>query len=589
MKSTRYIFFTGKGGVGKTSVACATAINLAQSGKNVLLVSTDPASNLDDVLEIKVQQYPTEIPGIPALLAMNLDPEEAARDYREKVVGDYRGILPDDVIASMEEQLSGACTVEIATFDLFTRLLSDPAVVNSYDHFVFDTAPTGHTLRLLALPKAWSGFMTENVRGTSCIGPLAGMFEQKQRYESTVAALADPGLVTLTLVTKPEGPALNEAWRASRELGELGLINQRLIINGVLNHSGKDQVANAFKQQQSESLERMPTELSELPCQVVPLLHVPPVGIAGLKLLAERMRHPDKQVVVWDFSTEDFSPPLTIPSGLSSVVDDLNRRDNGLVLVMGKGGVGKTTIAAAIALALYARGKKVRLSTTDPAAHLDLALAGAGKDLAVSRIDPAVEVAAYRNEVMSTVGKGLDEDGRALLAEELASPCTEEIAVFRAFARTVDKAEESFVVLDTAPTGHTLLLLDATQSYHRQVENTTGDVPEEVRRLLPRLRDPEFTYILLVTLAQATPVLEAQRLQEDLRRAGIEPAWWLINQTWTGVPTSNLVLKSLSRAEKPWIDKVVQTLAKKAVRIPWLTKTPKGREGLTQLLNKGSD
>ena len=357
MNSTRYFFFTGKGGVGKTSVACATAINLAQSGKNVLLVSTDPASNLDDVLEIKVEQHPTEIPGMPALWAMNLDPEEVAKEYREKVVGDYRGILPDEVIASMEEQLSGACTVEIATFDLFTRLLSDPAVVSSYDHIVFDTAPTGHTLRLLALPKAWSGFMTENVRGTSCIGPLAGMSEQKQRYEGTVAALSDPGLVTLTLVTKPEGPALSEAWRASRELGELGLTNQRLIINGVFDHTGKDQVAAAFKRQQSESLERMPAELKQLPSQVVPLLPIPPVGIDGLKILAERMRYPENHVVVWDFSNEDSEPPLTIPAGLGPVVDDLNRRERGVIrLVMGKGGVGKTTIAAAIALALSGRG-----------------------------------------------------------------------------------------------------------------------------------------------------------------------------------------------------------------------------------------
>ncbi|NPV92323.1 MAG: arsenical pump-driving ATPase [Firmicutes bacterium] len=589
MNNTRYFFFTGKGGVGKTSVACATAINLAQSGKKVLLVSTDPASNLDDVLEIKVEQHPTEIPGIPSLWALNLDPEEAAKDYREKVVGDYRGILPDEVIASMEEQLSGACTVEIATFDLFTRLLSDPAVASGYDHIVFDTAPTGHTLRLLALPKAWSGFMTDNVRGTSCIGPLAGMFEQKQRYEGTVAALSDPGLVTLTLVTKPDGPALSEACRASRELGELGLTNQRLIINGVLDYTGNDPVADAFKLQQSESLKRMLAELSQLPSQIVPLLPNPPVGIDGLKLLAERMRYPEKKVIVWDFSNEGSEPPLSIPVGLGTVVDDLNRRERGVILVMGKGGVGKTTVAAAMALALSERGRRVKLSTTDPAAHLDLALAGAGKELTVSRIDPAVEVAAYREEVMSTVGKELDEDGRALLAEELASPCTEEIAVFRAFARTVDQAEDCFVVLDTAPTGHTLLLLDATQSYHRQVENTTGDVPEEVRRLLPRLRDPEFTHILLVTLAQATPVLEAQRLQEDLRRAGIEAAWWLINQTWTGVPTSNSVLRSLSRAEKPWIDKVINNLARKAIRIPWLIKAPRGREGLTQLFNKGKD
>ncbi|MCL4515822.1 MAG: arsenical pump-driving ATPase [Firmicutes bacterium] len=587
MNATRYLFFTGKGGVGKTSVACATAMNLADAGKKVLLVSTDPASNLDDVFETRVDQQPTEMADVTGLWALNLDPEEAARAYREQVVGSYRGLMPEAVIASIEEQLSGACTMEIATFDLFTRLLGDSAQMAGYDQIIFDTAPTGHTLRLLALPKAWSGFLSASTHGASCIGPLAGLSEHRKRYEDTVSALANATLTTLILVAKPEPPALAEAARASRELGELGLTNQQLVVNGVLETDEGDRVAAIFKQQQAEALSQIPADLKNLPRHVVPLLSVPPVGIANLRLLVERMRRPGAGETGKSIVYREDSVAKNVPLGLEPVVADLDRRKRGVVLVMGKGGVGKTTIATALALALAERGHRVHLSTTDPAAHLDLALAGAGVEVgdgfSVSHIDPVAEVAAYREEVMGTVGAGLDADGRALLAEDLASPCTEEIAVFRAFARTVDRVEEGFVVLDTAPTGHTLLLLDATQSYHREVERSTGEVPEEVRRLLPRLRDPELTHVLVVTLAQATPVLEAARLQEDLRRAGIEPAWWVVNQTWTGVPTADPVLGSLSWAEGPWLDKVVKTLAKRAVRIPWQIKVPKGREGLVQL------
>ena len=442
MIETRYIFYTGKGGVGKTSVACAAAINLADAGKRVLLVSTDPASNLDDVLQARVGQSPTPINGVPGLDALNLDPEEAARAYREQVVGLYRGILPDDVIGSIEEQLSGACTVEIATFDLFTRLLSDSSHAEAYDQIIFDTAPTGHTLRLLTLPKAWSGFLGANVHGTSCIGSLSGLAENRERYQNTVAAMANPALTALVLVTKPEPPALSEALRASRELSELGLHNQQLVVNCVLQTTGSDPVAAAFRKQQEQALEQMPDDLKQLPRTELPLLAVSLVGIEGLRYLAAQLQIPGGQsVAASDVTTPQGPTPGDSPhilTGLKPVVDDLSRHKQAVIMVMGKGGVGKSTVASALALALAEAGHKVHLSTTDPAAHLNLVLEGAGSEIGdrftVSRIDPGAEVAAYRSEIMATVGSGLDEDGRALLAEDLASPCTEEIAVFRAFA-----------------------------------------------------------------------------------------------------------------------------------------------------------
>lgn len=592
MIETRYIFYTGKGGVGKTSVACATAINLTDDGKRVLLVSTDPASNLDDVLQTRVGQSPTPINGVPGLDALNLDPEEAARAYREQVVGSYRGILPDDVIKSIEEQLSGACTVEIASFDLFTRLLSDSSRTEAYDRIIFDTAPTGHTLRLLTLPKAWSGFLGANVHGASCIGPLAGLAENRERYQNTVAALANPVLTTLVLVTKPEVPALSEALRASRELSELGLRNQQLVVNCVLQTAGNDPVAAAFHKQQEQALEQMPDALKQLPSTELPLLAVSLVGIEGLRYLAAQLQIPDGQFVAVSYDptaqemTSGDSPHIL--TGLQPVVDDLAKHKRSVIMVMGKGGVGKSTVASAIALALAEAGHKVRLSTTDPAAHLNLVLEGAGSDIGdrftVSRIDPGAEVAAYRSEIMKTVGSGLDEDGRALLAEDLASPCTEEIAVFRAFARVVGDLDDGFVVLDTAPTGHTLLLLDSTLSYHKEVQRSTGEVPEEVRQLLPRLRDPDLTHVMIVTLPQATPVIEASRLQDDLRRAGIEPDWWIVNQSWTGIRTTDPVLGKLAGLEAPWLKQVAETLSRKAVSLPWQAVAPQGCFGLLQLL-----
>ncbi len=584
---TRYLFYTGKGGVGKTSVACATAVNLARSGKKVLLASTDPASNLDDVLETAVGSTATDIDGVPGLQALNLDPGEAARAYREQVVGAYRGLLPEAALASIEEQLSGACTVEIAAFDLFTGLLADTGLTGNYDHILFDTAPTGHTLRLLSLPAAWTGFLDSNTHGTSCIGPLAGLGRQREQYRKAVDTLADAALTTIFLVTRPQPPDLAEAARAGRELRELGLVNQQLVVNGVLRTESADRTAAILREGQAAALREMPAALRELPVRLVPLLAVPPAGREGLLVLAAGLNEPGSvtretgQTGVPAHGTDQSA----LPYGLQPVLDSLARREHGLVLVMGKGGVGKTTVAAALALALAGGGHQVHLSTTDPAPHLDLALAGAGCEgrLSVGRIDPGAEVAVYREEMMSGLGAGLDEQGRDLLAEDLASPCTEEIAVFRAFARTVDRVREGFVVLDTAPTGHTVLLLDSTKAYHREVERGGGEVPEEVRRLLPRLRDRELCHVLLVTVPQATPVLEAARLQDDLRRAGIEPAWWVVNQSWSGLATADPVLAGLARAETPWLDKAAR-MAGRAVRIPWQAVPPQGREGLERLV-----
>jgi arsenite-transporting ATPase len=572
---TPYLFFTGKGGVGKTTTAAASAVALVASGKRTLVVSTDPASNLGDVFEMQAGPTPSDVPGLPGLWAMNLDPHAAAEAYRERVVGPYRDVLPESALRSMEEQLSGACTVEIAAFDEFTAVLADPGVLERYDQVIFDTAPTGHTLRLLALPSAWTGFIDTNTSGTSCLGPLAGLEAQQEQYAATVAALSDAARTTVVLVSRPETSSLEEAARAGGELAQLGIANQRLVLNGVLaGDAGGDQVAEAMITRQRAALAGTPEALRELPAVAVPLTGSELVGVGALNALATGTSPKDADAADGDM------PELP---GLEELVSELAAAGRGVVMTMGKGGVGKTTLSAALAVALAQTGERVLLTTTDPAAHLEAALGGELPDgLTVERIDPSAETERYSREVLAAAGD-LDADGRALLEEDLRSPCTEEIAVFRAFARAVDAAGDRFVVLDTAPTGHTLLLLDAAQAYHREVERAVGEVPESVRRLLDRLRDPDYARILVVALAQSTPVEEAARLQEDLRRAEIEPFGWVLNATLNGSGTEHPLLSARARLERPQLRRVAGLLASRAWQVPWQTDLPAGTAGLLTL------
>jgi arsenite/tail-anchored protein-transporting ATPase len=571
---TRYLFFTGKGGVGKTTTASAIAVALADSGKRTLVISTDPASNLNDVFGIDAGPEPTPVPGVAELFVANLDPEAAAEAFKERAVGPYRGVLPQSAIANMEEQLSGACTVEIAAFNEFTAVLTAPQTMAEFDHIVFDTAPTGHTLRLLTLPSAWSGYVAEHPAGASCLGPLAGLERQREQYQAAVRTLADPARTTLILVSRAETSALREAARTSTELAALGVANRRLVINGLLHGHEDDATALAFTARQAAALTGAPTELTTMPVAGVGLVAGDVTGLAALRQLTGSATR---------LESDCADPaPVDLP-GLSELVDELDDAGNGVIMTMGKGGVGKTTLAAAIAITLVDRGHEVTLSTTDPAAHLTDALADAAPDgLLVERIDPAIETARYTTEVLAAAG-GLDDEGLALLEEDLRSPCTEEIAVFRAFARTVDAARERIVVLDTAPTGHTLLLLDAAQSYQREVQRTNADVPAEVSDLLARLRDPDFARMLVVTLAESTPVHEADRLQTDLRRAGIEPYGWIINASLATSGTTHPTLRARAAAELTHIERVRQLASRATWLVSWQADAPVGADALRRL------
>ena len=570
-----FLFFTGKGGVGKTTLACATAIHLADAGQRVLLVSTDPASNLDEMLDTPLADSPRAVKGVPRLWAMNIDPGNAAEAYRSRVLGQMAPTSTAEEVSTVREQLSGACTTEIAAFDEFVDLLTEGS--HDFDRIIFDTAPTGHTLRLLSLPKAWTGFLAGNDRGASCLGPHSGLKMQEDRFRAALAALGNPGQTSIVLVTRPDKAAIREAARTSGELAELGLSNQLLAVNGVFTASDPaDAVAGAMESLCAEALASLPPALAALPRVQVPLRSFDMVGLTALRQVLSS--------ATVQLATILPSPGKPDVPGLKALDDALAASDTGLVMVMGKGGVGKTTIAAAIAVGLAERGHSVHLSTTDPAAHIAAAVDGQHEGLQVDRIDPRAETERYIEKIMASRAKDLDAEGLALLREDLESPCTEEVAVFHAFSRIVAEARSRFVVLDTAPTGHTLLLMDATGAYHRQMtKNLPPDSHGRMITPLMRLQDPDYARIILVTLPETTPVSEAAELQQDLRRARIEPYAWVVNRSLLGTRTADPVLRARMVGEEAQIARIRAGLATRLFLLPWQERPPVGLTALSAI------
>lgn len=568
---TKYLFYTGKGGVGKTSTACATAVTLADMGKKVLLISTDPASNLQDVFNTELNNKGVSINEVPNLTVANLDPVQAAAEYRESVITPYRGLMPESVIKNMEEQLSGSCTVEIAAFNEFSNFITDETTEQEYDHIIFDTAPTGHTLRMLQLPSAWSNFISESTHGASCLGQLSGLEEKKDVYRKAVETLSNGSLTTLILVTRPEVGPIEEAKRASMELSDIGVKNQALVINGLFTEYD-DEISKSFYNKQQKALPEMPKEFKNITTYFISLRAYNITGVENVRSFLTE----DKLILNGEkIKTESLK-------GLRDIIDELYNTNRKVIFTMGKGGVGKTTIAAAIALGIAKKGKKVHLTTTDPAAHLDFVIKEQS-GITMSHIDEKEVLKKYQDEVLSKAKETMSEDDIAYVAEDLRSPCTQEIAVFRAFAEIVEKAEDQVVVVDTAPTDHTLLLLESTQSYNQEISRSQGDIPESAKKLLPRLKNSAETEVVIVTLPEATPVYEAMRLEEDLKRANIFTNWWVINSSLYKSKTTNKLLSAKASNEIEWINKVGEHSKGKFAVIGWSSDEIKG-EKLNELI-----
>ncbi|MBV4429599.1 arsenical pump-driving ATPase [Clostridium tyrobutyricum] len=568
---TKYLFFTGKGGVGKTSTACATAVALADQGKKIMLISTDPASNLQDVFSTELNNKGVKIGELPNLTVANLNPEEAAAEYRESVIAPYRNKLPETAVKNMEEQLSGSCTVEIAAFTEFSTFITNKKLEKKFDHIIFDTAPTGHTLRMLQLPSAWSNFIGESTHGASCLGQLSGLEDKKSLYKNAVKTLSDGAKTTLVLVSRPEITPLKEAERASKELRDIGINNQSLIINGVL-EIHDDNISNAIYLKQKNALENMPESIKCLEIYEIPLR---PYNVTGIKNIRAFLKKDNVEYKIAELNVNKINK-------LKDIVNDLYNNDKKVIFTMGKGGVGKTTVAAAIALGLSKKGKKVHLTTTDPAAHLKFVL-DKNYGITLSHINEKEELEKYKKEVLSNARKTMNGSDIAYIEEDLRSPCTQEIAVFRAFAEIVEKSKDEVVVIDTAPTGHTLLLLDSTESYNKEIQRSEGNIPQSVKELLPKLKNANDTEVIIVTLAEDTPVYESIRLEADLERAGIASKWWIVNSSMYAADTTNSVLKAKASNEIPWINKVNEISNGNFALIEWKAEEIKN-EKLFELL-----
>ncbi|WP_339702739.1 arsenical pump-driving ATPase [Algoriphagus aquimarinus] len=585
--TTKYLFFTGKGGVGKTSLACATAVEMADAGKIVLLVSTDPASNLKDVLESAVDDSINPIKGLDNLFAININPENAAEEYRNRVTQPLEGIASKEEIKKIREDLSGACTTEIASFDEFSRFVSGETEGEKFDVIIFDTAPTGHTLRLLELPAAWSSFTEENPDGASCLGPTSALKSGKERYHKVVDRLRDSSCTTFYIVSRADKASLKEASRTSHEIMALGMTNQRLYINGVFKAIDHDDLlAQKIENLYNEQLNSIPTNLKQLDLKTFPLLPYNVLGIEKLRSLFNlklQKTISDKEVSKQGDFQQELASIIQLTEELSS------NQQHGLIMTMGKGGVGKTIAASAIAVLLAKKGFEVLLTTTDPAAHIQDFIDQLGElpgNLTIERIDPKVETQRYTEKILEQKGKGLDEEGRKLMLEDLKSPCTEEVAVFHAFSKAISLAKRKFVVMDTAPTGHTLLLLDTAGSYHRDIMRNNVNAGR-LRTPYMSLQDHELSKIILVSLPETTPMREAASLQDDLNRAGIKPYAWLINQSLSMLSgISDPLLKSRANAEIEVIKTIKTKYADRTFGIPFIAEKKLLPALLEEYLNK---
>ena len=550
--TTQFIFFSGKGGVGKTSMACTHAVRYADEGQRTLIVTTDPASNLADVFEQEIGHQVTPIAGVPNLWAMEIDPDQATQEYIDRAMAPLRAAFPPQMVQVMEEQMSGPCTAEVASFDRFTDFLDVPvADGKTFDVVIFDTAPTGHTLRLLELPAEWSQSIDTASQGSgqTCIGPAAAIQDAKHKYERTMAVMRDPAATIFTFVLHPEAVAIKETRRAVAELGKLGIVNHQLIVNAVIPPEARTNPLFAARaEMQTRYLAQITQELP-VPTRTMVLL---PGEIQGV----ERLRVVGK--IFFDGAgTAGFGQNGVTPRVLTALpmLDGVAERvsPNGhsrAVFFAGKGGVGKTVASCITAVWLAGQGHKTLLLTTDPAAHLGDVLGVPVGDTAepvpglpnlwAAKIDPKAAAESYKTRILDDARRrGRPEQAIQAMEEELDSPCTEEMAAFDLFIDFASQAQWDSIVFDTAPTGHTLRLLELPMDWSKQidvkvfasVDTTAADDVAKQRfgRVIDMMRDPAQSTFAFVMYPESTPILEAYRAAQELSTVGIEPGLVVAN------------------------------------------------------------
>lgn len=534
---TKYIFFSGKGGVGKTTMASATAIHHASQGKKTLIVTTDPASNLADVFEQEIGHKITPINGVQNLWAMEIDPDVATKEYKERIIGPFREVMPEDVIASLEENLSGPCTTEMASFDRFIDFMED----NEYDVIVFDTAPTGHTIRLLELPVDWSKHIEQSAKGSgqTCLGPVQTIQDSKDKYDRATALLKDPARTTFIFVMRPESLSLYETLRASKELEVIGIKSGQVIINGILPEVVCELEFFKKKYEAQTQIIKETEAAIQRPKRYMLLRDNEVKGLAGLRSVADELYNGKRPVLIQEAGSDCGSDLVVERPDLDGLFLPAAGKGTKAIFFTGKGGVGKTTISCVVAVHIAQKGFKTLIVTTDPAAHLGevfgVKVGGSpvriAENLSAVMIDQEQAFKEYKDRTLSEARGKYSEDMVAAMEEELNSPCTEEMAAFDKFIRFIEGREYDVVVFDTAPTGHTLRLLDLPFDYAKQVEmmvatEESAGVKQETqnrfREIISLLRDKDRAVFSFVLYPESTPIMESYRAMLDLKHAGIE-------------------------------------------------------------------
>jgi len=604
---TQFYFFSGKGGVGKTTMAAASAIHYATSGKKTLIITTDPASNLADVFEQLIGYDVIPITGTKNLFAMELDPDKATSAYRERTIAPLRGLIPEESLAVVEEQLNSPCTAEIAAFERFTDFLQGP----DYDVVIFDTAPTGHTLRLLELPGEWSKVIENAAKdgsaGQTCIGPAAALAESKEKFDRAINAMRDPKQTTFIFVLRPEATAIYETQRSISELTRIGITSQELIVNGIYPESACDNsfmLRRFYKQQEylrqiKENL-RLPATLMQLESNEIK--GMASLGKIGSKLLESPVMLGNDHLEILEIADES---PIEDYRQVNPAIEKLLTPLNGhcrTIFFAGKGGVGKTSIAAATALWVAGRGYRTLLLTTDPASHLaqilgqpiseEPAKVEKKENLWMACIDGPQAASEYKAKVIAEVSNKYDAKRVAAITEELNSPCTEEMATFEKFIEFASLKDYEVIVFDTAPTGHTLRLLKLPVEWSKQLEikiyTTTEDTEMDrvtkarFKGVIEMMQDPDRTTFSFVMYPENTPIEEAGRAMEDLKTIGISTTLIVANLVLPDGIITNDYLRDRKSMQEKYLDHMRERFRIPIIQLPLLADDLVGEDNLTQ-------
>lgn len=605
-KKTRFYFFSGKGGVGKTTMACASAVYYADQGLRTLIVTTDPASNLADTFEQSIGSSVVPIRDVPNLFAMELDPDKATEEYRERTLAPIRGILPQESLAVIEEQLNSPCTSEVAAFECFTDFLQSP----DYDIVIFDTAPTGHTLRLIQLPVEWSGVIEnaskDGSAGQTCVGPATALAESKLKFDRAISAMRNPEESTFIFVLHPEATSIYETRRSVAELEKLGINSQEIIVNAVYPVSACDNPFMVRRYTKQQEFMKIIKESFRLPGRVVELEAGEVKGIAALKNMGEKLfatpvRLKDyKPLRMKSGGGSDATRYPSIDPRISRLLAPCNSHRR-TIFFAGKGGVGKTSVAAATGLWIGRQGYKTLLVTTDPASHLaqvfgqeitdEPRLISGEKNLWVAHIDPPKAAREYKERVLAEVRPKYDEKRVMAIAEELESPCTEEMATFEKFIEFATRTDFEVIIFDTAPTGHTLRLLKLPVSWNKQLEikifTTTESEADKITKshfqeVIDMMQDKDKTTFSFVMYPESTPIEEASRAMDDLAGIGVKTGLVVANMVLPESILTNDYLKQRRAMQDKYLEEMERRFDAPMVQLPLLVDDLMGKDRLAQ-------